>query len=137
MQQAEQHACSETVLMSLQVPAPVHQTTILTETLRVPQGLEKLEETLESDVPLPLSDTDAESREFAVAMAGVALDTKGGEPVVLHVAPFVSWTSYLVIVTVSSRPQLTAILTKAKEAAQAKFGRRPSGPQAARQASLC
>ena len=96
------------------------------------QGLEKLKETVETEVPLPLGDADADSRAFAMAMVRVAIETKGMQPLVLHVAPLVSWTSYLVIVTVQSRPQLSAIMSKAEEAAEADFGRQPSGQRAAK-----
>lgn len=96
------------------------------------QGLEKLRDTLESDVPLPIEESDADSRDFALALVRVAIDTKALQPLVLHVAPLVSWTSYLVICTVQSRPQLGAILTKAEQMAEADYSRRPSGPRATR-----
>lgn len=48
----------------------------------------------------------------AIAMAEIANDTKGEDITVLHVAPLVSWTSYMVFVTVFSKPQLEAILGK-------------------------
>ena len=37
-----------------------------------------------------------QARELAVAMARVASDTKATDVLVLHVAPLVYWTSYLV-----------------------------------------
>lgn len=37
-----------------------------------------------------------ESREFAVAMAQIAHETKGNDILVLHVAPLIYWTSYMV-----------------------------------------
>jgi hypothetical protein len=37
-----------------------------------------------------------ESRDFAVAMAGIAHETKGSDIMVLHVAPLIYWTSYMV-----------------------------------------
>lgn len=46
---------------------------------------------------------DADSRAFATAMARVASDTKGGDVMLLHVAPLVYWTSYMLVVTVFSR----------------------------------
>ncbi len=46
---------------------------------------------------------DEDSRAFATAMARVASDTKGGDVMLLHVAPLVYWTSYMLVVTVFSR----------------------------------
>lgn len=37
-----------------------------------------------------------ESRDFAVAMAQLAHETKGNDIMVLHVAPLIYWTSYMV-----------------------------------------
>jgi hypothetical protein len=37
-----------------------------------------------------------ESRDFAIAMASIAHDTKGSDIMVLHVAPLIYWTSYMV-----------------------------------------
>ena len=37
-----------------------------------------------------------ESRDFAVAMARIAHETKGSDIMVLHVAPLIYWTSYMV-----------------------------------------
>jgi Ribosomal silencing factor during starvation len=68
-----------------------------------------------SDYEASTSDKDAdtdESRAFAVAMASLANETKGRDIMVLHVAPLVYWCSYMVLVTVFSRPQLGAILAK-------------------------
>lgn len=56
-------------------------------------------------------------------MAKVADDTKCQDIVVLHVEPLVSWTSYMVIVTVYSRPQLLAVLARVEKAAMEEFGR--------------
>ncbi|KAK9846486.1 hypothetical protein WJX81_005096 [Elliptochloris bilobata] len=67
-----------------------------------------------------------QSRELAVAMARVASDTKATDVLVLHVAPLVYWTSYLVLVTVTSRPQLQAILGKMERQARDEWGRAPS-----------
>ena len=47
---------------------------------------------------------------------------------VLHVAPLVYWTRYMVIATVFSRPQLNAMLAKVEKEALDTFGRRPSSP---------
>jgi ribosomal silencing factor RsfS len=38
--------------------------------------------------------------------------------VALHVAPLVSWTSYMVITTVTSRPQLLAVQYRCSEVAE-------------------
>lgn len=37
-----------------------------------------------------------ESRDFAIAMAEIAHETKGSDIIVLHVAPLIYWTSYMV-----------------------------------------
>lgn len=37
-----------------------------------------------------------ESRDFAIAMAQLAHETKGNDIMVLHVAPLIYWTSYMV-----------------------------------------
>jgi len=58
-----------------------------------------------------------ESRSFAVALAKVADATKALDISVLHVAPLVSWTSYMVICTVQSRPQLLAVLARMEDTA--------------------
>lgn len=58
------------------------------------------------------STDDSDSKAFASALARVAWETKGEDILLLHVAPLVSWTSYMLIVTVFSRPQLNAILAK-------------------------
>ena len=51
---------------------------------------------------------------IALDIARVASDTKAGDVAVLHVAPLVYWTSYMVLATVYSRPQLQAVLAKAE-----------------------
>lgn len=43
-----------------------------------------------------VEDGPDQGRELAVAMARVASDTKATDVLVLHVAPLVYWTSYLV-----------------------------------------
>lgn len=45
--------------------------------------------------PLPVS-TDTETRDFAVAMATIANDTRGSDISVLHVEPLIYWTRYMV-----------------------------------------
>ncbi|KAI3438395.1 hypothetical protein D9Q98_000827 [Chlorella vulgaris] len=72
-----------------------------------------------------------ESREFVLAMAKVAWETKGEDILVLHVAPVVYWTRYFLIATVFSRPQLNAVLGKmTKEAAEVFDRRLSASPQA-------
>ncbi|GBF95408.1 hypothetical protein Rsub_08370 [Raphidocelis subcapitata] len=66
---------------------------------------------------------DAVSEPFAVAMAKVADDTKVQDLVVLNVAPLVSWTSYFVICTVISKPQLLAVMARVEKAAEEEWGR--------------
>jgi len=62
---------------------------------------------------------DAAAADLALALAAAASATKAGDVTVLHVAPLVYWTSYLVLATVYSRPQLSAVLAKAEAAAAA------------------
>eukprot|EP00884_Botryococcus_braunii_P000986 jgi/Botrbrau1/10889/Bobra.0025s0065.1 len=84
-----------------------------------PEGIEAVE-------------NDDDSRNFAIGLAKIASDTKATDITVLHVAPLVYWTSYMVLVTIFSRPQLNAILGKVEREAQEQFGRslegnRPAG----------
>lgn len=69
---------------------------------------------------------DEETEKFALAMAKVAWDLKGEDLLVLHVAPVVYWTRYMVFVTVFSRPQLNAILGKIQKTALEEYDMRPS-----------
>ncbi|KAJ9508702.1 hypothetical protein QJQ45_027997 [Haematococcus lacustris] len=55
---------------------------------------------------------DTESKQFAIACAEITSETKCQEISVLHVAPVVSWTSYMLFATVFSRPQLLAALAR-------------------------
>ncbi|KAF6258583.1 hypothetical protein COO60DRAFT_1518046 [Scenedesmus sp. NREL 46B-D3] len=64
-----------------------------------------------------------ESRDFAIAMAKIADDTKAADLSVLHVEPLVSWCSYMVLCTVMSRPQLLAVLGRMEDTAQQEFDR--------------
>ena len=66
---------------------------------------------------------DAAARDFAAALARVADDTKAQDVSVLHVAPLVSWTSYFVVATVVSRPQLLAVLARMEAEAEGAWGR--------------
>lgn len=56
-------------------------------------------------------------------MAKVAWETKAEDILVLHVAPVVYWTRYMLICTVYSRPQLNAILGKMVKEAEQEHGR--------------
>lgn len=56
-------------------------------------------------------------------MAKVADETKCQDIIVLDVAPVVSWTSFLVICTVMSKPQLMAALARVEKAAAEQFQR--------------
>ena len=78
-------------------------------------------------------DDDADdARALALELAKVAADTKASDVVVLHVAPLVYWTSFMVLCTVYSRPQLGAVLAKAENAAAGKrFGRDLGGARGA------
>ncbi|GAB4824106.1 hypothetical protein N2152v2_011152 [Parachlorella kessleri] len=66
---------------------------------------------------------DEDSRSFAVAMAREAWETKAEDTLVLHVAPLVYWTRYMVICTVFSKPQLNALLAKMTQQAKDVHGR--------------
>ncbi|MEW5301999.1 MAG: hypothetical protein WDW38_008632 [Sanguina aurantia] len=67
---------------------------------------------------------DPEARAFAIAMAKVADGTRCTDIVVLDVAPIISWTSFLVIATVYSKPQLLAALARMEDAAETEFDTR-------------
>ena len=66
--------------------------------------------------PPPL---DAAALQLSIDLARVASATKAADVMVLDVAPLVSWTSYLVIASVASRPQLMAVLARCERAATA------------------
>ena len=98
-----------------------------------------------------VGENDAQSRALAVALAAVAQDTKaqvwaGGSHgaharctrtgaltcglrsqavSVLGVGHVVSWTSYFVVATVTSQPQMGAVLAKVANAARDSFGLEP------------
>lgn len=70
------------------------------------------------------TNTVTDTLAFATAMAQIADDTKGQDLMLLHVEPLSSWTSYMLLVTVSSRPQLNAVLARIeKEAESTAWGR--------------
>lgn len=60
---------------------------------------------------------DEDSKQFAIALAKVAHDTRCQDIIALHVAPLASWTRFMVICTVMSKPQLMAVLAKMEKAA--------------------
>lgn len=74
----------------------------------------------------PPSD-DEESRQLAISLARIAWETKAEDVMVLHVAPLVYWTRYMVFATAFSRPQLAALQAKATKEAEEVHGRTPSG----------
>lgn len=74
------------------------------------------------------SSSDQDSRQFALALARECWETKGEDLILLHVAPLVYWTQYMIIVTVFSKPQLGAMLAKVEKTAEEMFGRRPAQP---------
>mmetsp|Transcript_37127 Transcript_37127/g.104799 ORF Transcript_37127/g.104799 Transcript_37127/m.104799 type:complete len:219 (-) Transcript_37127:193-849(-) len=65
----------------------------------------------------------ATGRELALAIAEEADMLKGKDIMVLHVEPIASWTSYMVLVTVFSRPQMQAMLFKIGKMALEKYDR--------------
>lgn len=56
----------------------------------------------------------------------MAWDTKADDICVLHVAPLVYWCSYMVVLNVTSRPQLQAVLAKIEKEAAEVWNRRIS-----------
>jgi len=68
---------------------------------------------------------DVETRDFALAMTKVAWELKGEDLLLLHVAPVVYWTRYMLFVTVFSRPQLNAVLGKIEKTALEQFDMAP------------
>ena len=56
-----------------------------------------------------------------VAMANVANDTKCEDIIAYDVQTLVNWTSYMVICTVFSRPQLLAVLAKMEKVAEEEY----------------
>lgn len=72
-------------------------------------------------------DDDEETKAFALAMAKIAWELKGEDLLLLHVAPVVYWTRYMLFVTVFSRPQLQAVLGKIEKAAAEEYDMRSAG----------
>lgn len=71
------------------------------------------------------TNTVTDSLEFGMAMARIADDTKGQDIMLLHVEPLSSWTSYMLLVTVTSRPQLNAVIAKIEKEAELEKWQRP------------
>jgi hypothetical protein len=69
------------------------------------------------------TNTVTDSQTFAIAMATVGDDTKGKDIMLLHVEPLSSWTSYMLLITVSSKPQLNAVLARMEKEAEAVWHR--------------
>ena len=85
------------------------------------------DEVLGRDVETGSAEDDEETRAFALAMSKIAWELKGEDLLLLHVAPVVYWTRYMLFVTVFSRPQLQAVLGKIEKAAAEDFDMRSSG----------
>lgn len=66
---------------------------------------------------------DVVSRDFAVALAQIADSTKCQDVIVYDVAPLISWTSYMVVCNVLSKPQLLAVMSRVEKAAVEEWGR--------------
>jgi ribosome silencing factor RsfS/YbeB/iojap len=85
---------------------------------------------IEDASPMPSVDQveeDEETKNFALALAKVAWELKGEDLLLLHVAPVVYWTRYMLFVTVFSRPQLQAVLGKIEKTAMEEFDMKSSG----------
>ena len=65
------------------------------------------------------ADDASDARALALALAAAVSGVKASDVAVLHVAPLVYWTSYMVLATVTSRPQLSAVLARCEAAAAA------------------
>ena len=59
-------------------------------------------------------------------MAKVGWDTKAEGVRLLHVAPLVYWTSYMVVLNIKSRPQLQAVIAKMERLAEEQYNRKLS-----------
>ena len=73
----------------------------------------------------PIEGRDAELEAFAVALAGVADEVKAQKITLLNVMESCSWCSYMVIVSVFSRPQLGAVIKRISDKALEDFQREP------------
>ncbi|CAI9286574.1 unnamed protein product [Lactuca saligna] len=72
--------------------------------------------------PVADVDDDAECLAFAVAMAKIASDVKGGDIKLLFVKPLVYWTKFFLITTAFSRPQIDAIRNRINDLAEKQYG---------------
>ncbi|KAF5842651.1 hypothetical protein DUNSADRAFT_6121 [Dunaliella salina] len=61
---------------------------------------------------------DADAKAFALQCANMLDETKCQDLTVLHVAPLVTWCSYMVFATVMSKPQLLAALARIEKMAR-------------------
>ena len=86
------------------------------------EGLEFVFEDMEGN---PVGERDVELERFAVDLGQVADRMKAESISVLDVSQCCSWCSYMVIVSVFSRPQLGAVLARLEQEAQEKHGRAP------------
>ena len=66
-----------------------------------------------------------DGKDFALAMARVASDVKGQDLCLLHVAPLCTWTSWMLFVSVTSRPQQQAVLARVTREAKERWDRTP------------
>ena len=84
------------------------------------EGLEFFFEDLEGN---PVGEQDEELERFALGLAQVADGMKAESISVLDVSQCCSWCSFMVLVSVFSRPQLGAVLARLEESAQQEYGR--------------
>lgn len=66
-----------------------------------------------------------DGKDFALAMARIASDVKGQDLCLLHVAPLCTWTSWMLFVSVTSRPQQQAVLARVTREAKEHWDRTP------------
>uniref|UniRef100_A0A0D6R822 Protein Iojap, chloroplastic n=1 Tax=Araucaria cunninghamii TaxID=56994 RepID=A0A0D6R822_ARACU len=73
------------------------------------------------------TDDDSESLSFAITLAKAADDVKAADIQVLCVKRLVYWTSFFIIATAFSRPQIDAVGTKIRDIAEQQFKKVPRG----------
>ncbi len=66
-----------------------------------------------------------DGKAFALAMAQIASDVKGQDLCLLHVTPLCTWTSWMLLVSVTSRPQQQAVLACVTQEAKGRWDRAP------------
>eukprot|EP00803_Ostreobium_quekettii_P008076 evm.model.scf_194.4 EVM.evm.TU.scf_194.4 scf_194:26357-27052(+) len=71
--------------------------------------------------------TEEDILAFCRDMARIADDMKAEDVVLMDVQGSVSWTSYFLVMTVFSRPQLSAVLGRMRKEAGEVWGRTPGG----------